>query len=80
MRHPKHFDVTPSPLPIQSSEDGGSYYEEIDDELSVPKVMLQQTNNESESNIVNHRITPDDNSRRQLQTVDHNVTDIQTNL
>ncbi|VDK69073.1 unnamed protein product [Litomosoides sigmodontis] len=80
MQHPKYFDGVRSPFPTQSSEDGGSYYEEIDDELSVPKVMLQQTNNESESITANHRAVPHDTSRRQPQDVLHKVTDIQTNL
>uniref|UniRef100_A0A158Q7E6 Delta-like protein n=1 Tax=Elaeophora elaphi TaxID=1147741 RepID=A0A158Q7E6_9BILA len=80
IRHSKRFDAVRSPLPTQSSEDGGSYYEEIDDELPVPKVMLQQkANNESESITINHRIAPDDASRRQPQDV-HKMTDIQTNL
>ncbi|EFO27466.1 hypothetical protein LOAG_01014 [Loa loa] len=74
--HSKRFDVARSPLPTQSSEDGGSYYEEID----VPKVMLQQTNSKSESNTVNYRLTPDNNPRRQLRDVVHKVTDVQTNL
>uniref|UniRef100_A0A8R1XV45 EGF-like domain-containing protein n=1 Tax=Onchocerca volvulus TaxID=6282 RepID=A0A8R1XV45_ONCVO len=44
IRHSKHFDVARSPLPIDVSEDSDSHYEETHDELSVPKVTLQQTN------------------------------------
>ncbi|VDO28752.1 unnamed protein product, partial [Brugia timori] len=77
IRHSKRFEH--SPLPTQLCEDGGSYYEEIDGELSIPEVISQQTNNESQSNIVNRRVTPDNNSR-QVQDIIHKVTDIQTNL
>ncbi|VDO54485.1 unnamed protein product [Onchocerca flexuosa] len=80
IRHSKHFDVARSPLPIHVSEDGGSHYEEIDDEMSVPKVMLQQINNESKSSTVDYLTTLDDHSGQQLQDIVHEVIDIQTNL
>lgn len=79
IRHPKRFGDVGSPFPTESSEDGGSYYEEINDGLTVPKVALQQTSTKSESITINHRIAPDDISRRQPD-LNHKVTDIQTNL
>ncbi|KAM3716972.1 Delta-like protein [Dirofilaria immitis] len=79
-RYSKHFDVACSSIPINASEDGGSYYEEINDEQSMAKVMVQQTYNESESSTVNYQIDSGDHSKWQLQDVVYKVTDIQVNL
>lgn len=65
VRNSNHFDAICSAFPTQLSRDSSSYYEEIDGGLSTSKVMLQQTNNESELNAANYRV--DKSSVRQLQ-------------
>ncbi|VDN03270.1 unnamed protein product [Thelazia callipaeda] len=81
LRHSRRPNVTRVTLPTQSSKDGDSYYEEIDDESSVPEMVVQrERHTKVGASNVNHSSNLDGHPETQLQNMNYKVTDIQTNL